>query len=107
REFELERQGGPTYAAKPHTQQNRSNWRDVLHPHFPEAILESITLNGAFTRPIDDEELAQWLDPGTAYGKVFRSIFNQKDIKMMEGIVQRYNRSPSWPIFVSLYELRL
>ncbi len=107
REFEQERQGGPTYAAKPHNQQNRSNWRDVLHSHFPEAILESITLNGAFTRPIDDEELAQWLDPGTAYGKVFRSIFNQKDIKMMEGIVQRYNRSPSWPIFVSLYELRL
>ena len=106
-EFELERQGGPTFAAKPHNQQNRSNWRDVLHSHIPEAILESITLNSAFTRPIDDEELAQWLDPESAYGKSFRSAFSQKDIKIMEGIIQRYNRSPSWPIFISLYELKL
>jgi hypothetical protein len=106
-EFERERQGGPTYAAKPQPRQNSSDWRDLLRSHFPEAMLESILLNGDFTRPIDDEELAQWLDPKTAYGNAFRSIFNQKDKKILEGIVRRYNRSPSWPIFISLYKLGL
>lgn len=107
RAFEQERQGGPSYSAKNPLQQHKSNWRAVLHSYFPHAQLDSIPLQSAFTRPIDDEELAQWLDSQTAYGKAFRSIFSQKDISMLEGLVRRYNRSPFWPLFVSLYELRL
>jgi len=61
-------------------------------------------LHAVYLRPFDEKDLERWLDPSTPYGAEFRTKFSEHERKRLQSLMQRYNKAPLWPIFITLLE---
>ena len=101
-EFERGFGRGPTYSPKEASHAPR--WDEELVSLVSGLHVRTTELHAVYLRPFDEKDLERWLDPSTPYGAEFRTRFSERERRRLQSFMQRYNKTPSWPIFITLLE---
>lgn len=101
-EFERDLGHGPTYT--PVASQPPRGWHDELAAKMPHLDVRTVSLRASYPRSFDEKDLEQWLDPSKSYGAEFRARFSEHEVKLLQSLMQKYNKAPSWPIFIAIFE---
>jgi putative ATPase len=103
-EFEQDLGYGPTYLRTAATSRPMDAWLGELRAKMPQLNAHTTDVRATYPRPVDEKELEQWLDSSKPYGAEFQSKFPEHDIKMLHSIMQKFNKTPSWPITIALFD---
>jgi putative ATPase len=95
---------GPTYSPAAASRAPR-RWEEALGASASALRTRTAELCTAYPRPLDEKDLERWLDPANPYGAEFRTKFSERERNLLRSLMQRYNKVPSWPIFITVLEL--
>lgn len=102
-EFERRLGRGPTYSPGEASHAPR-RWDEELASLVSGLHVRTTEQRAVYPRPFDEKDLERWLDPSTLYGAEFRTRFSERERKRLQSLMQRYNKAPLWPIFITLLE---
>jgi len=106
-EFEQALGHGPTYMKTTAASQPLRGWLGDLKAKLPQLNAHKIDLRASYPRSFDEKELEEWLDPSNPYGAGFRARFSEHDHKLLQSLMQKYNKAPIWPIVITLFEFQI